>query len=73
MVPEIPASVARDDVLAVCRKLGFDPKLLVSLDFKVGGVYATIYFTDDEGHRVSDGEDAARHCIFVPFADDEVP
>jgi hypothetical protein len=73
VAPEIPDSVARGDVLAFCRRLVFDPKLLVSLDFKVGGVYASIYFTDDEGRRVSDGEDAARHRIFVPFAEDEAP
>jgi hypothetical protein len=71
MTPDIPASVPRGDVLAFCRKLGFDPKALVSLDFKARGVYATIYYTDDGGHRISDGDDAARHCIFVPFTEDK--
>lgn len=67
MAPDIPASVARDEVLAVCRQLGFDPKLLVSLEFGGYGVYATLFFTDDEGHKVSDGNDAAKHRIFVPI------
>lgn len=73
MAPEIPASVTRDDVLAFCRKLGFDPKLLVSLEFRVRGVYVTLLFTDDEGHKISDGDDVAKHRIFVPIVEGQVP
>lgn len=64
---DVPASLARADVVAAVEKLCFPIKDLVSIEFHVHGVYATYYARDGRGISL-DTDEAATHRVFIPIA-----
>lgn len=76
-VPSVPESVPRPAVVDFCKSLGLDPSDVQALEFSPFGLYVTFFATDDTGHKISDGRDAATHRIFVQFgegaSDDDRP
>lgn len=71
--PHIPDPIPLAQVAELCKRLGLDPSYVEALEFRTFGLYVTFFATDDEGHKMSDGQDAARHRIFVPIVREETP
>lgn len=70
--PHIPDPIPFAEVTELCKRLGIDPGEVESLEFRTFGLYVTFLATNDAGRRLSDGQDAARHRIFVPFLREEI-
>lgn len=69
--PHIPDPIPFAEVSGLCKQLGLDPAEVESLEFRVYGLYVTFHARDDEGCKLSDGQDVARHRIFVPYVREE--
>ncbi|MFJ5644036.1 hypothetical protein [Streptomyces sp. NPDC093223] len=74
----IPDPIPFPRVAELCAQFDLDPKRVESLEFRPFGLYVTFLVADDEGRRLSDGHDAAKHRVFVPYlregaSDDDRP
>jgi hypothetical protein len=76
-VPHGPESVSLTEVQGFCKRIGLDPNTVQQLEISPYGLYVTYFATDGDGHKLSDGRDAATHRIFVRFdeeaSDDDPP
>jgi hypothetical protein len=71
-IPSVPERVSRAAVVDFCKNVGLDPGDVQSLEFSPYGLYVTFFATDETGHKVSDGRDAATHRIFVQFGEEAI-
>ena len=71
--PLIPDPIPRARVGELCKQLGLDPSVVEALEFKTFGLYVTFHATDEDGRKLLDGQDVARHRIFVPYAEEDAP
>lgn len=82
ILPGVPATVPRCQVVELVEALGFDVRDLAGLEFKAKAIFAEVYATRKPqhpdylfgmrgDHRFSpDGETAATHRICIPITDD---
>lgn len=69
-LPGSPERVARGHVTAFCKLIGLEPDTVQMLEISPYGLYVTYFATDSDGHKLSDGRDAATHRIFIRFGEE---
>lgn len=65
--PQIPDAVSWAETKAFVERIGLVPTQLRALEIGVDGVWATIFATNGDGHRIAADGDAACHRMFIPF------
>lgn len=66
----IPESITRDDYRTLIESVGLTVEALASLEFRPDGIYAEVIARDENGKMIADGEDVARHRVFIKVEDD---
>ncbi len=68
-IDSVPQEIARESYLDLIRGAGFDVNHLRSLRFATDGIYAEVFATDADGHKIIDsttGEpEPVVHTVFV--------
>jgi hypothetical protein len=71
-IPGVPKSIPRARYVEVIASLGFDPHELVSLEFRLDGIYATVRARGANGKAVvslGSRNTLVEHRIFIPVED----
>lgn len=71
IVPGVPETITREAYLSLVAATGMGPNNLVSLRFTTNGIYALAFVRDADGNMVRDGNQAAKHRIFIRVVDSE--
>ena len=66
----VPEAISREAYISLVRSLGLDPYQVVDLECHPEGVYAVVFTLDVEGKRMVEGEEFAKHKIWIPVVDD---
>lgn len=68
VVEAVPESITREQYVSLVSAVGFDVKDLKSLEFRQDGIYAEVYFRDEEGRMVIDqpAGDVVVNRVYVP-------
>lgn len=67
-VEGVPESLTREQYLSLIRSVGFDPRELKSLEFRMEGIYATVRTNRIE--MAPDEPDVeATHRVYIPVKD----
>ncbi|MFD8797221.1 hypothetical protein [Streptomyces atroolivaceus] len=66
-LPSIPAHIPRDTLRDVCRTLGLDPGDVLELKLGVNELTATLYLTDQDGHKLRYGDGPATTVVCIPI------
>lgn len=67
----VPEYVTATQVRKLCAALGIDATNLIQLRINRGGIIADIYATVSGGSRITDGEKAATHNLFIRLIGDD--
>lgn len=70
---EVPRAITRSALMGLIEGLGLDPDKLYSLRVHNRGVFADVFYRNDEGARLFDNEDEGwvKHTIFIPCINDD--
>lgn len=66
----VPESISREAYVSLIRSLGLDPYQVVSIECHPEGVYTIVFAQDSHGNRQREGEEFAKHEIWIPVVDD---
>ncbi len=65
-LPEIPDSIPRETLRAICDLIGVPADDVRTLDINVDTVYVTLYARDEAGGKLCAGSDAVVAAVSIP-------
>lgn len=65
----VPESLTRAEYVSLFESVGIAPNRTIELSFRPNGIYATVFVLDDNGAKMLDGQDLAKHSIYIPVED----
>jgi hypothetical protein len=68
-IPGVPESLTRAEYVSLFEAVGISPNRTLDLSFRPNGIYATVFVLDDNGAKMLDGSDLAKHSIYIPVED----
>lgn len=67
LIPEVPESIPRSDVVAFLNSIGIDPAWCASIELRQNGIYAEMFARYPEGGKIITNDGVATHKVFVRF------
>ena len=64
-INSVPEEINFEQLSNLCKLLGIDPNDTVEINIGLTGIKVTVFARDEKGQVLLDGDEAAKHEIFI--------